>query len=361
MSDSMIAESAARIFGENVDKGLLERFEKGQWPAALWKLALDNGLSMALASEASGGIGASWTDAYPIFRGLGYWQVPLPLAETMIAALLLSRAGLSVPEEPVALIDEIQSAGLSIKGEGSAARLSGVARRVPWARYCRWALVSLNGSLLMLDLSPSANLSLVQRNNAALEPEDEVSFSDAAVLANFANPLKALNEPLRTLGALGRSAMMVGAMEWLLEQSVQYAMDRVQFGKPIGRNQVIQQNLAWMAGEVSAARMSAHIAFDDAPDVSNEGGPQALFSAAVAKIRCGEAATRSASIAHQTHGAIGFTYEHALNFATRRLWAWREACGGDAWWAQKLGEAAIAAGSKGFWSSVTQRSFETLK
>jgi acyl-CoA dehydrogenase len=82
-----------------------------------------------------------------------------------------------------------------------------------------------------------------------------------------------------------------------------------------------------------------------------------VFSAAVAKVRCGEAATRATGIAHQVHGAIGFTHDHALHFATRRLWAWREEFGSDAWWAQRLGRAAIQARGPAFWPSVTQRRF----
>ena len=57
------------------------------------------------------------------------------------------------------------------------------------------------------------------------------------------------------------------------------------------------------------------------------------------------------------HGAIGFTHEHALHFATRRLWAWREEFGSDAAWASELGHAAIAARAAGFWPGVTAKAF----
>ena len=174
---------------------------------------------------------------------------------------------------------------------------------------------------------------------------------------------------MRVLGAVARSIAMVGALESLLEQSVQYANDRVQFGRPIGKNQAIQQPLAVLAGDTAAARMAARVAAQDAPsahaahtDAATRAmmAGHAAFSAAVAKIRVGEAATRATSIAHQTHGAIGFTQDHALHFATRRLWAWREAHGSDAWWAGRLGRAAITARSGGFWSSLTQRHFASM-
>ena len=357
MSDAMIEESAARLFSQNVDKALLERFEAGESPRRLWNLLADNGLPLALASEEAGGIGASWSDAYPILRGIGYWQVPLPLAETMIAAMLLSRAGIAVPDGPIALIEEEQAAGLVLADGAGARQVRGVARRVPWARECGYALASLAGGIALIELSDPDAARITRRSNTATEPDDKVEFAGARCIAESANPLPELAQPVRALGALARSAMMVGAMEWLLEQSVQYATDRVQFGKPIGRNQIIQQNLAVMAGDVAAARMAVMLACADAPAGAGGETPAAWFSIASAKIRVGESATRATSTAHQVHGAIGFTYEHALNFATRRLWAWREAYGSDAWWAQALGEAAIAARAQGFWPAITRKGF----
>ena len=366
--EAMIGESAARLFSQNVNRALLEQFEAGVWPQRLWQLAVDNGLTLALASEASGGIGASWREAYPILRGIGYWQVPLPLAETMIAALLLSRAGLDIPEGPITLMEagdgntitaDEDAAGAAVcTGIGGRLRVTGSAARVAWASQCRWALLSLaDGRIALLDLKQAGAVQITTHRNTASEPCDAVQLHSAPCVAHAANPFPALAQPLRTLGAIASSAMMTGAMEWLLEQSVQYANDRVQFGKPIGKNQAIQQQLALMAGDVAAARMAAMVACADAPSAACAECPAAYFSAAVAKLRAGEAATRAASIAHQVHGAIGFTYEHALNFATRRLWAWREMYGADAWWAQRLGEAAIAAGAEGFWPAMTRRHF----
>ncbi len=368
--EAMIGESAARLFSQNVNRTLLEQCEAGVWPQRLWQLTVDNGLTLALASETAGGTGASWREAYPILRGIGYWQVPLPLAETMIAALLLSRAGIDIPDGPITLIeagdgntitadgDAAGAASAAVAASGGSLRLTGHAARVAWASHCRWALVSLADSrIALLDLRQAGAVQITTHRNAAGEPCDEVQLHSALCVAHAANPFPALAQPLRTLGAIASSAMMTGAIEWLLEQSVQYANDRVQFGKPIGKNQAIQQQLALMAGDVAAARVAAMVACADAPGAAWAECSATYFSAAVAKVRTGEAATRAASIAHQVHGAIGFTYEHSLNFATRRLWAWREAYGADAWWAQRLGEAAIAAGTEGFWPAMTRRHF----
>ncbi len=354
MNDDMVSDSAARLFSANVDRAMRQRVEEGLWPASLWNMAVASGFGLALASEDAGGIGSSWSDAYPILRGIGYWQVPLPLAETMIASLLLSVAGVAVPAGPLTLIDD--GRGLEIDASGT--RISGSARRVAWARHCEAALVQLDdGRLALIDLQDRACTVVTESTGLAGEPSDDVSCDGASVQAVFENPFEQLAQPIRTFGAIARSAMMVGALESVLAQSVQYARERIQFGKAIGRNQAIQQQLALQAGDTVAARTAALIAAADAPDSQNFGRDETAFSAAVAKIRVGEAATRATSIAHQVHGAIGFTQEHTLHFGTRRLWQWREDFGTGAWWARRLGRDAIAAGPRLLWPSIVERRF----
>ena len=78
MSDSMIEQSVERVFSNNVDKALLLKVEAGEFPSALWQLVCDSGFAVAVATEQAGGIGQTWGAAYPILRGLGYWQLPVP-------------------------------------------------------------------------------------------------------------------------------------------------------------------------------------------------------------------------------------------------------------------------------------------
>ena len=357
MNDSMIEDSAARLFAEQVDKGQRLRAEAGELDAALWQQVSDSGYPLLLATEAAGGFGQGWSAAYPLLRGIGYWQVPLPLAETLVAAQLASLAGFDLPEGPMTLIEQGQGNQLQAEGQAGALTLSGVAHSVPWARHAEAALVSLaDGRLALLGLRHNPSVTVVPHVNHAGLPSDTLQLQQTRVMAVADNPLP-LRQPVWTLGAIARSAMLVGALESALEQSVRYAGERVQFGKPIGKYQAIQQNLALMAGDVAAARVAAMVAAADAPDATSNACTVTPFSAAVAKVRAGEAATRGTSIAHQVHGAIGFTHEHALHFATRRLWAWREEFGGDAHWAAELGRAAIQARAVGFWSGLTRKQF----
>lgn len=359
MNEPMIEDSARRLYGQRVDRALVARVEAGTFPQALWREVVVAGFDTVLLPESAGGIDGDWTDAWPILHGLGRYGVPLPLAETMIGALLLAGAGLTVPEGPIAVIEAVTDGTIAAQDGAGGSRLSGRAVRVAWARHARWALVSLpHARIALVDLGDRASASVAPYADVAGLPSDTVELDRTPALAVAPTPLPSLALPVRTLGALARSAMIVGALQSTLDQSVRYANDRVQFGKPIGRNQAIQQQLALLAGELESARAAARAACEDAPTASRRVAPSAGFGAAVAKICCSEAATRAAAIAHQVHGAIGFTAEHPLNLATRRLWAWRADFGSDAWWAERLGRDAIAAGGSAFWPALTARRFE---
>ncbi len=355
--DALIADSAAKLFSTQVHNSHRLRAEQGEWDATLWQHISDAGFHLLLATEAAGGFGQPWAAAYPLLRGLGYWQVPLPLAETMVAAQLAALAGFSIPDGPLTLIEQGNGNALRVASQDGLHTVSGTAHAVPWARHATAALVSLaDGRLALLGLRNAPGVAVQAHSNHAGLPSDTLQLQQARLQAVAPNPL-ALPQPVWTLGAVARAAMLVGALESALEQAVRYAGERVQFGKAIGKYQAIQQQLALMAGDVAAARVAALVAAADAPGGDRLDCSTTLFSTAVAKVRAGEAATRGTSIAHQVHGAIGFTHEHALHFSTRRLWAWREEFGTDAAWAAELGRAAIRARSAGFWPGITNKQF----
>jgi acyl-CoA dehydrogenase len=64
-----------------------------------------------------------------------------------------------------------------------------------------------------------------------------------------------------------------------------------------------------------------------------------------------DAATR---IAHQVHGAMGFTYEHRLHHYTKRLWSWRDDFGTEVYWNTLLGRKALEVGGDGLWPFLTR-------
>ena len=143
---------------------------------------------------------------------------------------------------------------------------------------------------------------------------------------------------LRRAAAVLRAALIAGAADRLTTMTADYANERIQFGKPIGKQQALQQQLAVMAEDMVAARIAAHI-----------GGaasfPPALAAAATAKSVASSAAARVAAIAHAVHGAIGISEEYDLQLYTRRLQAWRLADGSESYWNRLLGAERLAAPS----------------
>jgi acyl-CoA dehydrogenase len=77
------------------------------------------------------------------------------------------------------------------------------------------------------------------------------------------------------------------------------------------------------------------------------------FNLGATKVRAGEAASVGAALAHQVHGAIGFTLEYELNLHTRRLWSWRDEFGNEAEWSSRVGHRIAAAGSGALWATIT--------
>lgn len=149
----------------------------------------------------------------------------------------------------------------------------------------------------------------------------------------------ACDEATRALArAVLHAAAIAGAADRLLAMTVAYANERVQFGKPIGRQQAVQQQLAVMAEETVAVRLAVELA-------GSAGWPDAV-RAACAKIVASDAAPRVAAVAHAVHGAIGISAEHDLQLYTRRLHAWRAAEGSETLWAQRLGADLIASGER---------------
>lgn len=339
MNESMIADSARRLFSENVSKSLLEEFDKGSFPDALWALVEESGFPMATVPESAGGIGLGWSECFPILWEAGYRQAPVPVAEAMVANYLIGAAGGELSGGRVALADK--PAQMCVR-EGQ--RVRGLIPDVPWGRHCKEVLFSVDGRLALAELNQQSVL-LDQHTNEAGEPVDTIRLEDAAVRL-----LPATTDvgQLRTFGALAYSALLCGALESCFGQALVYASERVQFGRAIANFQAIQQQLALLAGEIISARTATQVAFSSSEATRT-------FDTAAAKVRTGEAATLAANICHQVHGAIGFTREHPLHFATRRLWAWRARHGSDAFWAARLGEIAIDAGSTGFWHGFTRR------
>ncbi len=346
MSDEL-ADSAQSLFTRHMSKDVLKAAEQGHFPQPLWDAVVEAGFTAALLPEAAGGFGASTAEALRILQIAAEHTAPIPLAETMLAGWLLARAGLPVPEGVLTLAPVRPGDRFTLTRQGEGWHLSGTADRVPWARdAAQIAVLAAGPDGPMVASVPAAGTVVAKDVNLAGEPRDAVAL-DLALPAEAVAPVDLDAPALRAAGAAVRTAQIAGALTRALSLSVQYAQTRVQFGRPIGKFQAIQQNLAVLAGQ-SAAAIAA---VDMAAEALGDGLSPLMIGAA--KARAGEAASVAAGLAHQSHGAIGFTQEYDLHFATRRMWSWREEFGKESEWNILVGRIALGAGPEGLWPTLT--------
>jgi alkylation response protein AidB-like acyl-CoA dehydrogenase len=237
-------------------------------------------------------------------------------------------------------------------------RLYGRAAAVPFAREVdRLAVVAQRGGEVFVALVDRAACAIQSRDNLAGEPRDTVIF-DGAMPSAFAPAPAGLDERLLSMGAVARACQIAGALRGVLDRSVAYAGERVAFDRPLSKFQVIQHALARLAGETAIALAASGSAADALASGDEDADIDAgglLLEVASAKIRAGEAAAAGAAIAHQVHGAIGFSTEHPLHLYSQRLWAWRDDFGSEAAWAVRLGRHVAAAGADALWPLVAAR------
>ena len=105
-----------------------------------------------------------------------------------------------------------------------------------------------------------------------------------------------------------------------------------------------------MAGEVTAVTALS----DAAVQALDRQSADLVLAAAAAKVWAGAAAEIVARLAHQVHGAIGFTQERKLHHLTRRLWSWRDEAGSELYWSRVLGGGLLADGPDALWASVVR-------
>ena len=318
----MLGEMIERLLNRHLDDAAQARARNGEWLPELWAEVEDMGLPLALLREDQGGFGLDPAEAGEALRLLGRHAVPLPVAETMAANRLLAAAGLPLAEGP---------AGLAL------ADSLGTVARVPWAEHLNCLALAVGDRLYRV---PRDAWTITERGQSLnFHPRDTIAIGGQFESA----PLP--HCPLAE-GATVRAYQIAGALEAALDLTLEHTATRVQFGKPLSKNQAVQHELAKLVGELACATAAADLAAEALARSD-------ALGVAAGTLRAREAAGAGASIAAQMHGAIGFTREHRLHLFTTALWTWRDEFGGQVCWAKQLGRAALDAGGEGYWPMVT--------
>ena len=320
----LIINTAQRIFIDLCDYDVVQAAEEGHWPEALHKALLESGLTQLGLAETGTRLG----DFFEFLRVGAAHAAPLPLLEWGLAQHALAQPA---PET-----------GL-VAAQGNAVTLV-------WPEQTKRCLVFDVGRGLA---------GLVDTNLIAGGAETRITGEPCVAVTGQETADFSLEVPdLYTFGALGRCAQMCGALERILEITLSYAGEREQFGRSISKFQAIQHQLAVMAAEVAAARRATDAAIhscDGEGKGQRESQRESLVTnTAVAKVRVGEAAGVCAEIAHQVHGAMGFTMEYQLHHFTRRLWFWRDDFGTENEWAERVGDAVCDLAADDLWSFVAR-------
>jgi len=354
---TMLAESASKIFAELCSKEVVNAAEAGQWPSPLWDTLTELGFLSAAVREQDGGLGMSLASVLPTVRIAGRYAAPIPYGETIIAAWLLSHAGLTVPQTPLAFGPVDRNSNITLTQTISGWELNGSLRNIPWGNSVERiaVLCETDKGLMVASIDPQksdSNKASQTTTNLAGEPRTRLNFSKLAIDNTDvkAAPANIQHSSLYTYGALLRSLQMAGALLTTRDLAVQYTSERIAFGKPLNRLQAVQHNLAVLAGQTASANVAADMALDALAQAS----PATATTIAMSKIRCNAAAEIAGRLAHQAHGAIGFTHEHPLHHATRRLWSWRDEFGNDAYWGELVGQQVLEAGSEELFPLITQ-------
>ena len=324
--DSDLVELVDRFFRDRSDHGVVDAAESVDLDTSLWASVEELGLPLVGIDEEAGGSGGTLLDALTVNRVAALHAAPLPLAETYLAASLLSGVGIQVPEGPLAFA--IPATGLAVTGDHA----EGTLASVPWARAAV-ALAVVDAQANTVVFVPANSLTAGEGRDLAGQPSGPVTVSGpvttASVDASFVT--SAVHR-----ASLVRAAQIAGVLEAVSDITREYVSVREQFGRPVGTFQSVQQHV------VTLAQMAAMTDLAVGQAVLSFGTPRESFEVAATKLLANQNAATAARSAHAAHGAIGVTREYRLQQFTRRLHTWRFVDGATRALAVELGRILAA-------------------
>jgi alkylation response protein AidB-like acyl-CoA dehydrogenase len=326
--DTKSAEPEVRRLMETV-----EGYDESVWK----QMAQELGLQSIAIPEEYGGQGYTFVELGIVLEEMGRRLLPAPYFSTaVLTANAILNAGSE--EQKQALLPGIASgetiAALAFTEPNGRWDASGIEMTVSDGK--------LSGTKSFVIDGHTANVIVVVAREAGTSGEDGIGFyvvdGDAAGLTR--TPLATMDQTRKqaklefdgvaatSLGDGGWDALsktldqaavalsneMVGGAQFVLDMSVQYAKDRVQFGRPIGSFQAIKHKCADMLLEVESAKSAAYYAAWAAAEDNDE----LPVVASLAKAYCSDAYFHATAENIQIHGGIGFTWEHPAHLYFKR-------------------------------------------
>ncbi len=318
-----LGDTASELLGDLASLRRVRAFTESadQFDSALWAALLDQGWLLVDTAESEGGLGLGTVEVAVLLETLGGHVAPVPFLSTLLTLHAFKLGGLTADVEQLLAGDTVGCVAWSKRVDAVTARkvdgswlLSGRTDPVAYAPCANvaivFALTDAGTTVFRVDLDA---LGRPARESAmdVTRPLGWLRFDDTP--AQYVGD-SVIADVLLDRGTVLVGAEMLGAAQAVLDMSVAYAKDRVQFGKPIGSFQAVKHRCADMLVDVEGMRSSLYwaawaIGAQDA---------DASVAASTSKVWGADAAKRVMASALQVHGGIGFTWEHDLHFFMKR-------------------------------------------
>lgn len=342
----MIQTSARDFLEKESSKEVVREMEEDNkgYPPDLWKKMADLGWMGLVFPEKYGGSEFKFLDLAVLLEEMGRNLTPSPFFNTVVlCGMPILEFGSEAQKDAhlgkIASGDEIwiyaqtepsatwEASGVELVASksGDSFTLEGTKLFISYGGVADYLLVvartkdgtSEDGITLFLVDAKSSGISYEPLKTIASDHQVEITFKNVTVSAadmlGSENGGWAIVDKIAEWGAAGKCAEMVGGAQQVLEMSVEYAKQRVQFGRPIGSFQAIQHHCANMVTDVDGSR---YIAYEAIWRVSE--GMDASKEVSMAKAWVSDAYRRVCALGHQIHGGIGFTKEHDMQLYFRR-------------------------------------------
>ena len=343
-AQQMLKNSAREFLGVECPDAFVRAMEEDErgYTSEIWQKIAERGWLGLILPERYGGIGLEFLDLSILLEEMGRALLPGPFFSTVVlGGMTIMDAGSEAQkQEYLPRIAEGQiivtlaltepsgrwdAAGVRTTATpgGDGFLINGTKLFVPNAHVSDYLIVAAKTG----DGEEDVSLFIIPRQTEGVTQtllKTIASDRQSEVFFNYVNvPASALlgevNSGWETIervlqwGAVGKCAEMVGNGQQVLDMTVEFVKQRVQFGRPIGSFQAIQHHCANMATDVEGSR---YITSQAAWRLS-EGLP-AEREVAMAKAWVSDAIRRVCAAGHQSHGAIGFTKEHNMQLYSRR-------------------------------------------
>lgn len=332
--DSLIEDALKDLFSQLTEPLQTTVTSKERRDAIADEIQTGGFTDLLLPQEAAGA-GITLFEAIPLLKLEGFYNLPVPFAQTAVTRAWEHRHNIALPEG--------MTAYAAVASKPDTQRHSVTVHK---AWYGDWAhMLIVKGNDCYLARSGTGQVQHQYEGNlfAALSwPEQSLEHLEVSPQATA---------ELSRLCLFSMAATIVGAMEKTFEMTVEYAGERKQFGRSVSKFQAVQHQISEMAEHVCAAGMALQLAGDTGSTTLAAPAAEPL---AIAQYQIAHIADRVADIAHAVHGAIGISQDYPLHHYTRRIRECKSCYGSSHYWAALIGDRILNGHQDTLLSALTQ-------